>query len=281
MATPSQKGNALETAVAAIERHILSTSPALREKTFFIEGKKIIAVDGVHHEIDIFVTIEAGPGYRSIFIFECKNWQDPVGKNDVVVLSEKINAAQAQNGYLIAKSFTKDARAQAQKDRRVVLSIATEHDPTAASLPHGFHGALLEAEHAETTFYARGGHSEITIDIGGVEAELLGNVIDLRQYLQKWAEEASSKDVLSFRSERFPEGVYGRTAQSVRNFAPRELLLDGLDIERGETTVHYKVTLVRPPVVSYFEIETRGRVVTLAPIQIPSGPKVQMSLTSR
>ena len=82
MATPLEKGNALESAVAAIEKHILDTSPALREKTFFIEGKKIITVDGVHHEIDFYVTIDLGAGYRSVFIFECKNWQDPVGKNE-------------------------------------------------------------------------------------------------------------------------------------------------------------------------------------------------------
>jgi hypothetical protein len=54
VATPAEKGNALEAAVAAIEHHILSTSPALREKTFLIESKKIITADGVHHEIDIF-----------------------------------------------------------------------------------------------------------------------------------------------------------------------------------------------------------------------------------
>ena len=116
VATPSERGNALESAVAAIESHILDTSPALREKTFFIEGKKIITVDGVHHEIDIYVTIDLGVGYTSVFIFECKNWQDPVGKNEVIVLSEKIDATQAQHGYLIGKSFTKDAQAQALKD---------------------------------------------------------------------------------------------------------------------------------------------------------------------
>jgi hypothetical protein len=60
VATPAEKGNALEAAVAAIEHHILSTSPALREKTFLIESKKIITADGVHHEIDIFVTIDLG-----------------------------------------------------------------------------------------------------------------------------------------------------------------------------------------------------------------------------
>ena len=269
--------------MASIESHILNTSPALREKTFFIESKKMITVDGVRHEIDVFVTIDLGPEYRPVFISECKNWQKSVGKNEVIVLSEKIDAARAQHGYLIGKSFTKGAKAQARKDRRVILSVATEHDPTTASLPYGFHGVLLEAVHAESTFYARNRpHSEVvTFDLSSANAKLLGNDIDLRQYLIKRAEEASSKDVLSFRSERSPEGMYDRTAPSTRQFAAGELLLDARDIERVETSVSYRVTVGRPPVVSYFEVESRGRVVSLAPIQLPSGSQMQVRLTSR
>ena len=53
------KGRELESAVHAIEAVILEASPALREKPFVIESRKRIAVGGVHHEIDIFVTVEA------------------------------------------------------------------------------------------------------------------------------------------------------------------------------------------------------------------------------
>ena len=69
--------------------------------------------------------------------------------------------------------------------------------------------------------------------------------------------------------------------QSRREFALGELLLDDRDIESVATSVRYKVTIVRPPVVSYFEVESRGRVVSLAPVQIPSGPKMHMRLVSR
>ena len=60
--TPREKGNALESAVAAIEATILGSSPGLREKTFVIESKKIVKVGNVHHEIDIYVTIDLGRG---------------------------------------------------------------------------------------------------------------------------------------------------------------------------------------------------------------------------
>jgi len=77
LATPREKGDSLEQAVAAIETIILHTSPALREGTFLIEQNKIINVANVHHEIDIYVTIAVGSGYTSAFIFECKNPKGP------------------------------------------------------------------------------------------------------------------------------------------------------------------------------------------------------------
>ena len=183
MVTPIEKGNALEAAVAAIESHILRTTPGLSEKTFLIENKKIINVGGVHHEIDIFVTIDLGNGYKSIFIFECKNWQGPVGKNEVIVFSEKIAAAQAQHGYLIARSFTKDACFQAERDSRVILSTEAEHDPLTAERPYEFHICFQELEHAEVLLHGRGSRGEpALVDIDASRANHLGNPINLREY---------------------------------------------------------------------------------------------------
>ncbi len=111
MKTPLQKGNELESVVRSIESAILQSSPNLRESTFKIESKKVATVDGVRHEIDVYVEVDIGKGYTAIFIFECKNWQDAVGKNDIIVFSEKIDALQAQRGFFVAKSFTRYAKA--------------------------------------------------------------------------------------------------------------------------------------------------------------------------
>jgi hypothetical protein len=125
LTTPQVKGNALEDAVHLIERTILQNNPATKDAVITIEPKKIIIRDGVKHEIDIFITIDNGKGYESIFIFECKNWEKAVGKNEIVVFSDKINAVQAQKGFFIAKSFGKYAVAQAKKDKRIELLIAS------------------------------------------------------------------------------------------------------------------------------------------------------------
>lgn len=283
MATPYEKGNTLEAAVTSIERCILGTSPHLREKPFLFESKKIINAKGVHHEIDIFVTIDLGAGYKSAFIFECKNWEESVGKNEIIVFAEKIDATQAQHGYFIAKSFTRDAERQAAKNPRVTLLKVAEHDPSDVPVPFGFHTVFITAKHAEATFYERGStHLQLDfVDLSTVRARLQGDVIDLHEYLIKWAEQASQQHALSFRSERAPEGDYARETESERDFAPGALTLNDRDIERARNSIKYKVTVERPAVLSCFAVESRGRVVSLAPVQIPSGPQMQVKMIWR
>src|SRR5271157_2870091 len=99
MMTPKEKGSALEQAVRGIETVILRSSPNLREDTFTIECNKIITVNGVRHEIDVYVKVAIAGGYTATFIFECKNWEEAVGKNEIIVFAEKIRAASAQEGF--------------------------------------------------------------------------------------------------------------------------------------------------------------------------------------
>ena len=94
-----------------------------------IESKRIISLEGVRHEIDLFVTAALPNGYQAVFVFECKNWADKVGKNEVIVFSEKVKAATAQKGFFVARAFTKDAKAQAAKDPRIQLLTAAKADP--------------------------------------------------------------------------------------------------------------------------------------------------------
>ena len=102
--TAHQKATELEQAIAAIERAILSANPNLSEKSYKISFRRIIVVDSVKHEIDVWVEFELGNGYKSIFIFEAKNWNTTIGKNHIIVFSEKITAANAQTGFFVAKA---------------------------------------------------------------------------------------------------------------------------------------------------------------------------------
>jgi len=57
--------------------------------------------------------------------------------------------------------------------------------------------------------------------------------------------------------------------------------VDDLDIEWAELSVRYKVAIARPAVISYFEIESRGRVVSLAPIQLQGDGTMQVNFISQ
>ena len=63
-----EKGGALERAVRAIESAILTTVPELKEKTFTVQCNKIFVVNGVKHEVDVYVEVDLGKGYKSVYI---------------------------------------------------------------------------------------------------------------------------------------------------------------------------------------------------------------------
>src|SRR5260370_13954927 len=129
------KGSDLEKAVELIQNAILTASSPPKEKAFTIERRKIIIVAGVRHEIDVWVEIDAGKESRTVFIFECKNWQDKVGKNEIIIFSEKIKVAQAKRGFFVAPSFTSDAEAQCRLDPGMERLVSREASTLFSSLP--------------------------------------------------------------------------------------------------------------------------------------------------
>lgn len=113
-----------------------------------------MSVANVRHEIDIWVSVDLGRGYTALFIFECKNWIESVGKNEIIVFSEKIRAVQAQSGFFVAKSFTGDAEAQAALESRITLLRVADCLPEAVPLPPFpfFHGVNIEDVQAQIEF---------------------------------------------------------------------------------------------------------------------------------
>src|SRR3569832_769525 len=90
---------------------------------------KVLVQNGVRHEIDVFVTASLAAGYDATLIFESKNWNAKVGKNELIIFSEKVAVSGAQRGFIVAKAFTKDAQAQAKKDSRILLFSASLFEP--------------------------------------------------------------------------------------------------------------------------------------------------------
>jgi hypothetical protein len=267
--TPQQKGDVLEAAVLAIEELILRASPNVKEKTYLIESKKLVSVGGVRHEIDLVVTFELGPSYNPVYIFECKNWKDAVGKNEIIVFAEKIAAVGAQRGFFVAKSFTADSVAQANKEARMELVVATEHDPATGILPFKYQTTFTKPTHINAHFRKWGSPIVATvtvkIDFATAITTMNGTPLNLLDYMNTWITEATQESMKTFSTATLVDGKYQRECESERTFPEGVFVVNDFTIQSAKINVQFEIYLVRPAVKSHFEINGRGRVISFEP----------------
>lgn len=262
-----EKGHALEKAVHAIEQVILESSPMYSEHTFRIESRKIVRVDDVGHEIDLYVSVDPGGGYTSTFIFECKNWVERVGKNEIIVFSEKIAATRAQQGFFIAREFTRDAIAQAAKDPRITLRTAHTASDSLIDLAKRFHFSLIDGHRisAWITMMTEEGRTIVpNLETGRIETSL-GNFA-LKDYITSAGKSLSETGLRGFPSQDLPSGEYVVNTEGAVDL-PDKCRIDDAIVRAIELKVATRVRIARPAVISQFEVDTRGRVLWLDTVE--------------
>lgn len=271
------KGDALERAVQLLETFILGTNSATKEATVTIEPKKIIDDNSVKHEIDIYITVDPGNGYESVYIFECKNWEQKVGKNEIIVFSEKIDVTRAAKGFFVAKSFTSDAEARAKQDKRITLLTATNDFGTSTSLVANF--SINTDVDSYANFIYR---PDVTVKQPTLTNESFA-LYRNEHLLLRTVNEIIRQRLIDATMQRAPADAFFedaggyRITQSVL-FQPQELVIEGCEIYRVDMTVTWKTRIIRPTIVSKFDIKTRGRVITYESGEISSVGNIQMSL---
>jgi hypothetical protein len=229
--------------------------------------KKIVTVAGVRHEVDIWVSVDLGGGYEALFIFECKNWADKVGKNEIIVFAEKIRALQAQRGFFVAKSFTTDAEAQATLDPRITLLRVADVPAADVPVPFGFHGMSVESTNVEVAFITPGGgeNSERErIDVSTAIVVIGGEPVAVEKYVNEWVAIERDRCVNSFPSQAADEGVHELPFEAERSFDAGAAVLGGREMARIRLRGHVRVRVVRPKIISHFQVATRGRALTVA-----------------
>lgn len=277
---PQQKGNYLEDAVRLIEQTILASKPGLKDFPFFIEAKKIFVVDGVRHEIDVYVEIDMGHGYNSIYIFECKNWEKPVGKNEIIIFSEKVKATKAQKGYFVTAKFTQDAINQASQDNRIELLEVTNDNSILLSFPD-FHTIERRDFHANASFIKRGtkegviNSKPLTLDT--CNAKLNGEKVDLTEYLNKNSIKIIDDGLLQEPTYKLAEGIYDYEYNATLNFEPNTLIVNDVDIERIELSITFPLRVNRPKIKYMFDVGSRGKVISYES-KISTGHKLDIAL---
>lgn len=270
-----QKGNALEEAVRMIEAVILRANPATtNEATITIEPKKVMVIDGVKHEIDIFITIDHGRGYKAFFIFECKNWEEAVGKNEIIVFSEKIKAVQAQQGYFIAKSFGEYAVAQAKQDKRIELLLASDALGLLPPFVANFRIAYHIVVSTNISLGMLGDPQKLgTLTVTDESKVKFQNVELLQGEFNKRIQNAVVEEVMKHEpTATFTEGVvYFYDKTRTFTFQPNELFIDGTECRELMAHIIWEVLIIRPRIVSKFDIKTRGRIITFESDPLPTG----------
>jgi hypothetical protein len=282
MSDSNEQGLALEKAIEKIETSILRSNPSLKDDTFKIETRKIINDGGVRHEIDVFVSIDHGKGYNSTFIFEAKNWKDKVGKNEIIVFQEKIKASSAQKGFFVAKEFTKDAENQAAKEPRMELAIASDDFDTAPLFP-------------DIHVLVRDKPGKVTLELTAKKdkpKEGAGELISLNQdtdlimvdgvekpikdFVNSIYEAAIEEKLRREPTQTYPGGEYELSHKKTTDFDP-PLGFKGKTFEQAEIEVTFPIKIVRPSIVSRFDVASRGRVVTFETVEMSGGAKLDLS----
>ncbi len=253
----------------------MHSSPAYNEKTFNIESKKIVTVDGVRHEIDIFVRVDVGGGYEAVFIFECKNWAEKVGKNELIIFTEKIQATMAQKGFFVARSFTSDAEAQAAKEPRITLLRLADLPTDQIPIPFSFHGISAELKHIDVQVVANPNVKKpaMSLDLDKVAFSLDHTEVDFTAYAREWGEEESARAVNRFRSHAVEEGAHELSFEAKRDLSHSSAIVNGTRVLeatlKGTSVVH----VAHGKIISYFAVESRGRALSVL-IDLPSKAKI-------
>lgn len=285
MGTNQNKGDALERAIESIERAILQQDSTLKPERLRIENKKTVIVDGVRHEIDIYVEAEIARGYKSVYIFEAKNWDSNVDKNEVIIFSEKIRALSAQYGFFIARGFTSHAYAQAALDRRIKLLLASE----ASFDKYPFDQMLVQSRSQFTgnfrltkrSLLSSSSNQYFDIHVNEAKVVVSGVERNLYEYLDELVNHVYSIEVQTMKVNELPEGAYTMKFSKQIRFEDNGLIYDDLDVATIDMDVTVDLVIYRPRIIFHFDIEGRGRYVELEPYDFGTGHgRLVMSFTA-
>ena len=270
-----RKGDALENSVKLIIESVLESDPTYKGQKFTVETKVRDMTSGVPNEIDVLVLACPKSDYESKFIFECKNWKEPVGKDVVQLFSKVVDEVRATRGFLVAKSITRHASDQIQMEPRIRYIRCSDDFVSPLSsieLVHTLHEVLAPRVTLKWRTHSSGNES-MQLDPRKVTCVLNGRRVDftgfIGSHLDEMADEARSENLSKFNHE----GTHWiETGREIR-FSENELEVDGHDVESIHIPFFSFVTCRRRKLVSKFELEGRGQAFTFEPVDMGDSEK--------
>lgn len=280
-----EKGNKLETAVELIEKVILNNNPDLKEGKLTIEPKKILMIEGVRYEIDLYVEIDQNFGYKSIYLFECKNWEDKVKTEEITKFSDKIKVAKAQKGFFVAKSYTSSAEAKAKIDKRInLLYVDDSPIEVLPFLKFEFINKMNKINSIEVVAFGVKDTSKKKKKIIDFEKDVCiykGKEVIFRDFIMPFIESMYEERIKKENLALLSEGKYSYNHTKEFNFLKEELCfkVDSLekDMEKIRMNITFDIELKRPKVVSKIDVLTRGRVIEYESVKTSTGGEVKFA----
>ena len=256
-----KKGKTLEDAVEAIHDSILRGDPKYRGLDYTIDTRVRRRVRDVDYEIDVLVETPPTSSFPATWIFECKNWKDAVGVEQLAYLAHKVEALGASRGFLVAPAISPSA-AEFIKTRSHL-----EHIPCTEEF-----SSLLNS--AQVTYVCQDVYSKNVevhweagntyIDIGGLTLETmfcsrLGQELKFEDFVAPLFEKAAEQHhEIEFRY--FPkEGTHWRQVVQEVQFVPRELYVQKREVNSLLIRFDYLITFQRRRLISKFQLQGRGQ----------------------
>lgn len=209
----------------------------------------------------MYVQIDLGSGYDTVVLFECKNWQDRSGgKNEVIILSEKVKALSASKGYLVAREFSRDAKAQAKQDKRISLLHASDAVPIWSPLQY-IHvlGRDRGDFNANVIFIAPSGASPNSTAPPDGEFVVNGNRYPaLADFVRPLVEETIVEHLASEPTHELSVGSHRRDVSCKLLFD--KVAIGNVSVAGLHLQVNFGFHIARPAIESVFDVKARGRI---------------------
>jgi hypothetical protein len=156
-------------------------------------------------------------------VFECKNWNSKVGKNEIIVFAEKVDAVSAAKGYFVATAYTEDAKAQAEKHTRLRLLLASEvhfTTPVPVAMPIVCRQQPHQANFTVKWWDVEGKNIR---QLDRPTVTLNGKTSSFEAFFQPLAQEALNAAFDNFDDRGKEEGIYDTSAEMTEEY-PRGVL---------------------------------------------------------
>jgi hypothetical protein len=244
-------GRNLEAAAEAIERLLLAHRAELEGQEIVVTPRKRQVINGVLHEFDLWISA----GQAGLFLVECKDWsEEKVGKDEVIIFTEKLRVTNAIGGYVVARSFTRYAEAQARLWDGLKLQVFNNDLDSLNSLP-SYHTVYNEITQGLNIVLFDSGDEVPNPEQGFLYQ---GRHLSANQMTHDLLHRAINERISTVATGDLPDGPNQFTYDVTYSFEPGELSCDGKQLTTARVRVVFNTTVEHTSYVWHYNLVDRG-----------------------